>query len=399
MTTLSILQEYRFTQTPDGAVWTQTTYTRPFWNTYLEVFSSINIIARLKKVERLVGDWARVDDEQVVFYPLPYYVGSWHWLRVLPSLAFAMHRAVPNDNALLLRLPSPLAVVLMRVLRPKDRPYGVQVIGDPNDVFAPGVVSHPLRSVWRQILTEEAKRQCFKACAVSYVTREFLRRQYPSSPSAFSTYYSDSDLHDNDYVELPRNPDHITKAFSLLTVGSLDQLYKGTDLLIESLGICVHGGWNLALTVIGEGRYREYLEEKAKRAGIYERVHFLRYIPYGPLLHAEYDQADLFVLPSRTEGLPRVLIEAMARGLPCIASAVGGIPELLDPDDLIVSNNKTALVNKIKEVLSHPDRLRNMSLRNLRMARNYHADILRGRRLEFYSALRDRTKEWLLKRL
>ena len=129
--------------------------------------------------------------------------------------------------------------------------------------------------------------------------------------------------------------------------------------------------------------------------GLAERVCFLGQLPAGDAVRTELDKADLFVIPSRTEGLPRALIEAMARGLPCIGSQVGGIPELLTPEDMFASDNLTALVDKIREVVTNPERLAGMSARSLDKARDYKEEILRDRRNTFYRYLRTRTEAWL----
>jgi glycosyltransferase involved in cell wall biosynthesis len=104
------------------------------------------------------------------------------------------------------------------------------------------------------------------------------------------------------------------------------------------------------------------------------------------------------VLPSRAEGLPRVIVEAMARALPCIASNVGGIPELLAAEDLVAPNNPQVLAAKIAEVLGDNARLSRMSARNLEKSQQFRPEILERRRTEFYSYLRDTTREWLAAR-
>jgi glycosyltransferase involved in cell wall biosynthesis len=106
--------------------------------------------------------------------------------------------------------------------------------------------------------------------------------------------------------------------------------------------------------------------------------------------------ADLFVLPSRTEGLPRAMLEAMARALPCIGSTAGGIPELLPAEDMVPPGDALSLALKIRSVLTDPVRLMSMSSRNLEKAKGYHEGILRERRNAFYNSVLDVTREWLL---
>ena len=107
------------------------------------------------------------------------------------------------------------------------------------------------------------------------------------------------------------------------------------------------------------------------------------------------DGADLFVLPSRGEGLPRAAIEAMARGLPVLGTTVGGFPELLPDDDLVPPGDVRSLVNKIREVLGSPERMTTMSARNLEQAREYRQEKLRSRQTAFNQCLSERMSEWV----
>jgi glycosyltransferase involved in cell wall biosynthesis len=88
----------------------------------------------------------------------------------------------------------------------------------------------------------------------------------------------------------------------------------------------------------------------------------------------------------------------MARGLPCIASNVGGIPELLDPEDMVAPNDPSALAAKIKLALNNPEQLNAMSIRNLAKAQEFRPDVLEKRRTRFYRFLYDVTREWFASR-
>lgn len=101
---------------------------------------------------------------------------------------------------------------------------------------------------------------------------------------------------------------------------------KGTDVLLDALH-----GWNGAraftLAIAGGGPKEPDLQPRAQELGLGTRTRWLGYIPD---LAAVMRRADVFVVPSRWEGCPMVVLEAMALGKPIVASAVGGVPELIE---------------------------------------------------------------------
>jgi glycosyltransferase involved in cell wall biosynthesis len=111
------------------------------------------------------------------------------------------------------------------------------------------------------------------------------------------------------------------------------------------------------LHIVGSGPSADQLHELTAQLGITDTVTFHGFVPKGPDLWAHFDDADIFVLPSRTEGLPRVVAEAMARGLPVVTTAVGGLPELIDHGRngmLVDPESVDTLVDIIKTVRADP---------------------------------------------
>jgi glycosyltransferase involved in cell wall biosynthesis len=154
-------------------------------------------------------------------------------------------------------------------------------------------------------------------------------------------------------------------------------------------------GLSLQLLMVGDGKHRSELEARAKALGLADRVIFLGQLQAGAQVHEQLDKADLFVLPSYQEGMPRAMLEAMARGLPCIGSTVGGIPELLPQEDMVPPGDAPALAEKIRDVLQDPERLSRMAKRNLEKAQRYSDQILHDKRVAFYQHVRDVTETWL----
>jgi glycosyltransferase involved in cell wall biosynthesis len=225
------------------------------------------------------------------------------------------------------------------------------------------------------------------------VTAEALQQRYP--PSGPSVAASSIELRDDQFAEGPRRFRRDAGPIGLVFVGSLEQYYKGPDLLIEAVARSVRRrGVDLTLTMVGDGRRRGDLEALAGRLQCGRRIRFAGQLGAGQV-HQELDRADLFVLPSRQEGLPRAMLEAMARGLPCIGSRAGGIPELLTPDATVPVGDVEALTDRICEVVRDPVRMRHMSAANLQRVKAYRSQVLQARRVAFYQRVRAATDAWL----
>jgi len=389
--------EERFHRTPDGKIWSAGAASYSFWKRYLDVFEEVRVLGRVTNVSDAPASWKQANGDGVMFQAFPYYVGPLEYARKLVSIRAAVRKALDGTDAIILRVASPIGQRVQREMAP-GRPFGAEVIGDPYEVFAPGAIDHPLRPLLRWMMTRQLRRQCQKACAVSYVTEGTLQQRYRPSPSIFSTTYSSIELRDEAFAACSRNFVERPRPSRIVSVGTLEVPYKGFDVLIDAASICIKNGLTLELEIIGDGRCRPELERHAKLRGIAQQVTFAGQISAGAAVRCHLDNADLFVLTSKTEGLPRAMIEAMARGLPCIGSAVGGIPELLAPGELVPRGEPIALSHKLREILTDRSRMTRLSAENLDKARSYHDSILRHRRRQFFCHVREATENWSLSR-
>jgi glycosyltransferase involved in cell wall biosynthesis len=283
-----------------------------------------------------------------------------------------------------------VGTVIEQAARRVGVPIGIEVVGDPWDSLAPGNVNHAGLPVFRLAAALQMRRQCSRASAVSYVTRETLQRRYPPAPGAFTTQYSSEQLPAQAFVCGPRSYEkaRTRTSWRLVFIGSLAQHYKGLATLLEAVRECIDRGVMVELEVLGEGSCKPLYAEQARMLGISSHVRFLGRLRSGFPVWKRLRQADLFVLPSYTEGLPRAMIEAMASGLPCIGTSVGGIVELLPAEDRVPPRDSHALAEKMLEVISDPARMERMSERNLKVAGIYEEERLQRRRLDFYRAVR-----------
>jgi glycosyltransferase involved in cell wall biosynthesis len=147
----------------------------------------------------------------------------------------------------------------------------------------------------------------------------------------------------------------------MLFVGRL-VYQKGLDVLVQALGEIKDLPWQLKL--VGDGPHHSILESLVNELGIADRVEFKGWLGSQALSH-QYRDANLFVFPSRHEGMPNAVLEAMACGLPVIASNIAGNEELVVPGEtglLVQPEDPYAFQNALKILLPNPKLRKQMGL-------------------------------------
>ena len=127
---------------------------------------------------------------------------------------------------------------------------------------------------------------------------------------------------------------------------------KGVDVLMEAFRRVASAHSGARLVLVGDGLERAALEAMSRQFGLDARVQFLGMRDDVPEILRD---VDVFVLPSRTEGLPMALLEAMAAGLPIVATAVGGVPEAIRDEEaglLVPPENPDAMARAILRLAS-----------------------------------------------
>ncbi|MEM1008677.1 MAG: glycosyltransferase [Myxococcota bacterium] len=391
---LTLVTDFRFVRTPDGAVWTESVMGRSFFQRYLEVFDHVCVVARVKDVAEAAAGSSRINEGGVSVWPLPYFVGPREMMAQLAALQHVSRQYFHRSEALLLRIPSHSSTIFSAASWWHKRPFGVEVVGNPNDAFSPEASQHPLQKVFRSWFGVQQRWQCSHAACAAYVTKDAIQREFPPGKDAYTTHYSSIELGESAFVSQARRfSEQVDRPWHLLSVGSLEQLYKGQDILIDAVAKCQQQGLDVRLRFAGDGKFRGQLEAQVRDLGLEGKIEFLGMLPGSDAVRRALDDCDIFVLPSITEGLPRAVIEAMARGLPCIGSTAGGIPELLPPEDCVPPADTSALADKIASFVRAPLSLNAKAERNLQLAREYHDSVLSARRMAFYTELKRRTKQ------
>jgi glycosyltransferase involved in cell wall biosynthesis len=160
----------------------------------------------------------------------------------------------------------------------------------------------------------------------------------------------------------------------VLTVGRLSREKAHIDLIVALDHLRkIKPDTNARLVIVGEGPERQRLAASAASFGLSNHVMFIGEVGN---VQAYYGAADVFVLPSHSEGSPYVLLEAMAAKVPIVATAVGGVPEMVADQEsalLVPARDARAMASAIARVLDEPELARRLSANAYNLATTSYA--------------------------
>lgn len=330
---------------------------------YLRHVESVAVLARSHAGQTPDPRWPQVDGQSVTVVPLPDPASPLEALQSIPAALRQIRGAARTCDLYCLKLPDATATIVGLYLWWTGRPYGAEVVADAGQatVLAKGRSLGVRAAAWAlDGLTRFLVR---RATAVAYLSR-YLQNQYPQPRPDRQWILCSAQLTD-DVMGGPRPAESFQdRPFRILAAGRLSP-EKGHLHLVEAFAeVCRRTDRAVEMHLLGDGPLRADLEQACRHLGIANRVRFHGFVRRGPALFERMDRAHLYVLPSLTEGMGRGLLEAMARGLPCLASAVGGVPEYLAAEALFEPASPQAIADKILALIDDPGRLAAMSQTN-----------------------------------
>lgn len=359
------------------------------WKRYITVFDSITVVGRN---DGLLGEsdkgyiLSSIDGVDFKLFPN---------ISNLKSLFFgnsvateACQKLVAKHDAIIARLPSRLGQLFVNEAIRQGKPYALEIVGCPLDALWN-------YGTWKgKILAPFAAMNLKKMVAKSpfslYVTESFLQKRYPCL-NGQTVFCSNVEIPSVDDAVLVQRLEKIKKPHVVLIfglIGNYSSEYKGIDVAIRALALADKELPKWQLQVLGTGNSKKY-QELAQQLGIGSKVNFIGSLPSGQPVFDWLDFVDIYLQPSFTEGLPRALVEAMSRGCPALASSVGGIPELLDNNQMIIAGDYVKLAELIKKLEKNHEHCIQVSEQNFIKAKNYYMSALDQRRTDFWCEFHD----------
>ena len=325
--------------------------------------------------------------ERVRFVPLPHYPSLSSPGRVLAALARSIGRfwrALEDVDTVWLFGPNPLAVAFALAALARRRRVA---LGVRQEYMSYVRNRHPGKR-WVQgaaLLLDGAFRLLSRRSSVVAVGPALADR-YAGSRRLLDVSVALVGERDvlGDSDPLAHSPgDEV----AVLSVGRLDN-EKNPLLLADALAeLCAENGQpheNWRLTVCGDGPLEQPLRERLRRRGVAERAKLCGFVPAGPELHRMYRTSDLFLHASHTEGVPQVLFEAFAAGLPVVATDVGGVAATAQGAALLIPPDDPGAAAAALRNLASDEQLRERLARaGLRIVREHTLERECGRVAEF----------------
>lgn len=228
------------------------------------------------------------------------------------------------------------------------------------------------------------RKRIKEAPFVCYVTKSFLQRRYPTQGEnvACSNVVVDNVPDEVLTKRLSKINNYNAEIYKIGTAAAIDVRYKGQEYVIHAISELAKEGINFEYYLAGGNRLKSsYLKDLAEKLGVLNRMHFVGSLNSSQMPQF-YDFIDIYIQPSKQEGLPRAVIEAMSRGVPCVGSNIAGIPELLQPECLFKKGNVNSIKNVLKKMIQND--MSRYAIENFNIAKEYQIDILTRRRNHFY---------------
>lgn len=355
-----------------------------FFSEYLKVFEKVTICARRQQVDQLPEGSPKLSDSRINFLG----VGNVHGLRWALGLRKSdkelIRRAVREADAVVARLPSTIGRFGFFEAKAAGKPFLGEIVGDPWDSIS-NYSSNPLLKAYAWFYCFSFRRLVKKLEMVSYVSRRVLALRYPTSSEAITEEYSSIRLA-NELICAPRHYDESPRPIEILCLLSFLGYKRHVD-LIKACFEMRRRSIAFRLHLIGDGHTMPQIQGLVEELGLEDVVKFYGYIADVDELFRTIDSCHLVVVPSAQEGLPRSMLEGMARGLGGVGSDVGGIPDLVRETEVFTVGNFKMLADILCNIASDPVRMTEMSEHAVNVSRKYTAAELGPRRLRMYRLL------------
>jgi glycosyltransferase involved in cell wall biosynthesis len=383
---LLFIHDHRFYREGD-LVYSSGTLSKELWiNNYLPYFDKISVIGRCSNDKKHKLVLASVDGGRVDFNLITEYTSIKSYFLNYLTIKNRIKEEILKADLTVVRLPCIFGFIAVPVLVKYHKPFFTEVVGNIFELFWNyGSIAAKLSAHYFNKTTKKCVK---KSPFVVYVTRK-LQKDYPSD--GYTMTISDvilSSIISPDSIKMTR---FYNKTIKIGLIGSIAN-HKGHAILLTAISkLNDQIKENIELYFIGNGN-TNWLTKLVSKFKLNKNVKFIGTMPHNEIFDF-LKSLSLYIQPSYQEGMPRAMLEAMSMGCPVLASAVGGIPDVVRQQFLHKPGDYQRLSEQIKYFYKNRYLLEKEALSNLEIIKEFAKDNLDKKRKEFYTKITNEYKE------
>jgi len=293
----------------------------------------------------------------------------------------AIHRLVKSYDIILIRIPSPIIPLIAKHTVSLKKPFVLLAVGNliksanSYNLTKNYIVKILLKSIFK--ITQHHEYGYLKKTKLLYAHGQEIAKYYRKSVKNIKLMRT-AHLSLNDINYVSRSKLH--SPVRLLSMGWLGPV-KGHVFLIRSMKLLINRGYNVILKLYGKEidcNYSEYLKNLVFKLDLLDYVKFM-----GPVYYHQvskiYQESDIQIISSTSEGIPRVILEGAANSLPLVCTSVGGCLSAVQNGEngiLVAARDPAAMANGIEHVIRNDHLRRNIIQGGLEMAKCYSAESI-----------------------
>ncbi len=360
-----------------------------FFRKYLDVFDSVRVLGEEVKSCLSKSALIKMQNPNICVRILPSNTRP-HDFRNDRMLKKLLEEEIARADAILIKPASRRGMMAIRLAEKLGKPYMIEMTGDIHNALlqSPSLV----RRLYASFFYRQIRRTIHRCPFGLYVSKDYLQSKYPIAGTVCGC--ADVVLEKSDPAVLAKRLERIEAmeegdTIRLALVGFYQGNGKGVDTALRAMARLPE---RFELSVLGNGTEesrRKWYEYAQNHGVVASRLHFPEPLSSAQAVLHWLDDFDFFVFPTRSEGLPRALAEAMSRGLPCLATNICTMPELLEKECLFELDDDARLTELLLRYSGDKELMKETARVNFEHAKDYDAEVLRERRNAFLAEFRE----------